>query len=204
MDSIKAIAILRHEAARKRDDAIEAARAEYSAAMQLINELGQRLAIETPSPGKRRGNQRTIIDLILDYMPKDRPFAMREVLAQVRAAYPKREFHEPTFRTQFKRLKDQGLIRQVRKEDRGFIVWAASTCPAEAVGPLAAVSIADAAEIVLRDRGPLRQAEIVLAVQENGYRPDANRRVLYGTLSQAFKRNRHRFAVSADGRWSTV
>jgi hypothetical protein len=204
MDGIKAIAILRHEAARKRDEAIEAARANYKLAMRLINDLALNLDVEIASPGKRRGNQRAIVDLIVDFMPKDRPFAMREVLAKVREAYPKREFNEPSFRTKFKELKDAGIIKQVRKEDRGFIVWAAANCPVSAVGPLAAVSIADAAERVLRDKGPMRQAEIVLAVQENGYRPDANRRTLYGTLTQAFKRNKHRFAVGTDGKWSAV
>jgi hypothetical protein len=200
---MNAIKILRDQAAKKRDDAIKAARDEYHDTIRHIDELGQRLFHVAPvRRGKER--QRRIVDLIVEMMPKDRPFSIREVLASIREAEPKRQFHEPTIRTLFKRLIDQGVVRKVRKGDRGFILWAAAECPIEDHGPLASVSIADAVEYVLHERGPLRPVEVVLAVQEFGYRPDADKRALLGTLAQAYKRNKHRFAIGDDGKWSTV
>jgi hypothetical protein len=199
-----AINILRQQAAQKRDEAIKVARDEHRQTLRLIDELAMQLFHETQPTRRGHERKRPIIDLIVDYMPKDRPFAIRELLAKLRKVDPKRIFHEPTFRTLFKRLIDQGRIRKVSKGDRGFILWAASECPESDQGPLATVSISNAMESVLRELGPLKPVEIVLAVQERGYRPDSNRRVLLGTLSTAFKRNSDRFQQLDDGRWSTV
>ncbi len=201
--SINPIQILQQQAATKRDEAIRQARLEYTQTLRLIDDLGERLFYERRSAANR-GRKRPITDLIIEAMPKSRPFQLREVLAKLRKSDPKRTFHEPTIRTLFKRLSDQGRILKVSKAARGYVLWAASECPPMDPGPFAALSLSDIAEQVLRESGPLRAVEVVLAVQEKGYRPDADQRSLLNNLSQAFKRNGHRFAVGTDGRWSAV
>jgi hypothetical protein len=138
-------------------------------------------------------------------MPKDQPFALRDILPILRKAEPHRQFIEPPVRTIFKRLIDDGAVRKVRKSDHGYMLWAAPGCPIEEIGPLATVSIADAIEYVVRRDGPLRPVEIVLAIQKAGYRPDASPRNLLATLGQALKRNSpRRFTLLTNGKWSTV
>jgi hypothetical protein len=181
MTETNAIRILREQAATKRDDAIKAARDEFTQTLRLIDDLGERLFYDHRSAADKPA-KRPIIDLIVDAMPKSRPFQLREVLAKLRKAYPKRNFHEPTIRTLFKRLSDQGLIRKLSKGDRGFILWAASQCPVADGGPLATCSLPDVAEQVLRESGPLRAVEVILAVHERGYRPDADQRALLQNL----------------------
>jgi hypothetical protein len=194
---------LRKQAAQKRDEAIQAARDEYQRNLRTISELGLRLGhkIKTfrGTPAKR-----IICDLILDYMPKDRPFSHREIVATLRKAAPGRQFQEPTIRTMFKKLADDGKVRRIRKGDHGFMLWAAPDCPVEDQGPMASMSLPEAAEYVLKDRGPLRSVEIVLAVQELGYRADSDQRTMMSGVSQALKRYKDRFRLGADGRWSAV
>lgn len=198
-----AIELLRKQAARKRDDAIQAARDEYHRNLKTIAELGLRLGhpIKTTrgTPAKR-----IITELIVEYMPKDRPFSHREMVAILRKYVPNRRFQEPTIRTMFKKLADDGRVRRVRKGDHGFMLWAAPECPVEDAGPMASMSLPEAAEYVLKDRGPLRPVEIVLAVQELGYRADGDQRTMLSGLSQALKRYKDRFALGADGKWSAA
>jgi hypothetical protein len=197
------IQILQQQAATKRDEAIKAARTEFTQTLRLIDDLGERLFYERRRIANR-SPKRPIIDLIVEAMPKKRPFQLREVLTKLRKAQPKRNFHEPTIRTLFKRLSDQGRILKHSKGERGFILWVASECPVDVAGPMAALSLSDVAEQVLREAGPLRAVEVVLAVQERGYRPGADRHSLLNNLSQAFKRNGHRFVIDTNGRWSSV
>jgi hypothetical protein len=82
-----------------------------------------------------------------------RPFQLRKVLAKLRKADPKRNFHEPTIRTLFKRLSDQGRIRKLSKGDRGFILWAASECLASDGGPLATALLPDVPTASEESRG---------------------------------------------------
>jgi hypothetical protein len=194
---------LRKQAAQTRDDAIKAAREEYQRNLKTIAELGLRLGHRVKTT---RGTpaKRIIADLIVDYMPKDRPFSLRDVVAILRKACPGRQFQEATIRTTFQRLIDENRVRKVRKADHGFMLWAAPECPIEDDGPMATMSLPDAAAHVLRERGPMRPVEIVLAVQELGYRADGNRRTMLVGLSQALKRHSGRFSLGVDGRWSTV
>lgn len=125
MDALK---LLREQAARKRDKAIQAARNEYRDTLKEIDTLGMRLSLDVRTTrGARR--KRTIYDLIIEHMPKDQPFALRDMLPILRKAEPHRHFIEATVRTIFKRLIDDGAVRKVRKSDHGFMLWAAPECP---------------------------------------------------------------------------
>jgi hypothetical protein len=201
MDALK---LLREQAARRRDKAIQAARNEYRDSLKEIDQLGMRLNLDVRATrGARR--KKTIYNLIIEHMPTDRVFALRDVLPILRKAEPYRQFIEPTVRTTFKRIIDDGHLRKVRRSDHGFMLWAAPGCPIEEIGPLATVSIADAIEYVLRRDGPMRPVEILLAVQALGYRPDASPRNLLATLAQGLKRNSpRRFVQLTNRKWSTV
>jgi hypothetical protein len=199
------ISTLRQQAAAKRDAAILKAKADYSYALRLLDDLAKTLPNESRKPRiGRRSQQQPVIELLADILPKDRPFTIRDVLGLLRAAHPSREFHEPTIRTFFAKLIDRGMIRRLRKLDKGFIQWAAAGYAAPDDGPLSALSMPDAVETVLRERGPLRPAELVVAIQEQGYRSDANPRALLTSLKQAHKRNADRFSIGADGTWQSV
>jgi hypothetical protein len=201
MDVLKG---LREQARKKRDQAIHAARREYSNNLRDIAQLGLRLNMDVRS---KRGTLRksTIYSLIIEHMPKDRPFALRDVLPILMKAEPDRRFIEDSVRTTFKRLIDDGKVRKVRKSDHGYMLWAAPDYPIDELGPLATVSMADAIEHVLRQQGPMRPVEIVLAVQKLGYRADASPRALLLTLGQALKRHSgRRFALLTNGKWSAV
>ncbi len=198
-----ALDLLRKQALQKRNEAIKAAREEYQRNLRTISELGLRLG-QPVKTARGTTAKRIISDLILDYMPKDRPFSLREVIDILRKQCPGRRFQEPTVRTKFKRIIDAGRVRKVRKGDNGYMLWAAPECVIESAGPMATMSLPDAAEYVLRDRGPMRPVEIILAVQELGHRTDGDQRTVLTSLSQALKRHKHRFVCDYDGKWSTV
>src|SRR5207245_6704353 len=127
MDALK---LLKEQAARKRNKAIQAARDEYKQTLREIDSLGTRLRLDVRNirGGPRK---RPICELIIEHMPRDHAFALREILAILRKAEPNRLFIEASVRTMFKRLIDDGLARKVRKSDHGFMLWAAPECPAE-------------------------------------------------------------------------
>jgi hypothetical protein len=200
MDVLKG---LREQAARKRDKAIQAARNEYRDSLKEIDRLGMRLNLDVRTyRGAKR--KKTIYELIIEHMPRDRPFAHRDIMPILHKAEPYRQFQDATVRTIFKRLIDDGMVRKVRKSDHGYMLWAAPEFPIDEMGPLATVSIADAIEYVLRQQGPMRPVEIVLAIQKAGYRVDASPRNLLATLGQALKRNGGRFTLLTNRKWSTV
>ena len=119
MDALK---LLREQAARKRDKTIQAARNEYRDALKEIDSLGMHYNLDVRTThGARR--KRTIHELIIKHMPKDQPFALRDILPILQKAEPHRKFIEATVRVVFKRLIDDGEVRKVRKSDHGFMLW---------------------------------------------------------------------------------
>jgi hypothetical protein len=192
MDPIPTLKPLREQAARKRDKAIQAARNEYRDTLKQIDQLGMRLSLDVRTfRGARR--KQPIHELIVQHMPKDRPFALRDLLPILSKAEPSRQFREQTIRVLFKRLIDEELVCKVRKSDHGFMLWRAPECPIDELGPLATVSVADAMEYALKREGPLRPVELLIAIQKYGYRPDAAPRNLLATLGQALKRSLTKF-----------
>jgi hypothetical protein len=198
-----AIRLLRQRAADKRDKAVKAARDEFRKTARLLDELQDRVGT-APEPPRRRQNQpRPIVELIAAVIPKDRTFTLSDVLGLLQAAEPGRQFHIPSVRSLFPDLVKAGTIRKVRRAANGCVHWAAAECEVQDT-PIAALSIADAAAVVLEESGPLSAAEIVVSLKERGYRPDADPRVLLSTLRYSFKRNRGRFDRGEDGRWNLI
>jgi hypothetical protein len=197
MDAIK---ILRHRAAAKRDDAIKAARQEFRDATRLLDQLDESLGQETPQRTPRNGRASNLA-LIAEVMPKDRVFEVGEILELLGRAHPGRDFPPATIRSEFTKLIDRGVLRKVRKTAKGCVQWAAVEC--EVVEePLLAMTLADAASVVLDEVGPLTATELVVHLKERGYRPDDDPRVLLVSLRESFKRNRGRFVRGEAGRWN--
>jgi hypothetical protein len=196
MDAIK---ILRQRAADKRDRAIKTARSEFQRVARMLDELDQALGRETP-PRTRHTAHQSNLALIAELMPKDKTFTIQDILGLLEAAHPDRSFPAATIRSEFSSLIDRGIIRRVRKAATGIVHWAAAECEVTDE-PIAAMSMADAAEVILGEVGALTATELVVALKERGYRPDDGPRVMLNSLRDAFKRNRARFLRREDGRW---
>jgi len=199
MDAIK---LLRQRAADKRDKAVKAARDEFRKTARLLDELQDRVGKPLEPPRRHKNQPRPIVELIASLIPKDRTFTLSDVLGLLQEAEPGRQFHVPTVRTLFPDLVKAGTIRKVRRAANGCVHWAAAECEVEDE-PIAAMSIADAAAVVLEESGPLTAVEIVVSLKERGYRADADPRMLLRTLQYSFKRNRGRF-VRDGSRWATA
>lgn len=192
---------LRKQARDKRDRAILAARAEYETALAAIRSLKAKLTGETLR--KRPGGavvpkQRPIIDLICDVLPADRTFTVAEIRDRLHAIEPSRVFR--SLKPLLHKLKSEGVIRPVSREGRGRVQWE-YVAPRQSVIPFAALALTDAAEVVLRDAGPLRTTDLAVALQQRGYRADADPRVLVDSLGKALKRCVGRFAYGDGRRW---
>jgi hypothetical protein len=196
MDAIKH---LRTRLAARRDEAIKKARADFKHGCRLLDQLDQSLGQETPARQPRKGHQSNVA-LIAEVMPKDRTFTIQDILGLLERSCPGRKFPAPTIRAEFRNLIDRGIIRRIRKTSGGIVHWAASEC--EVIDePIAAMTMADAAEVVLSEMGPLTSAEIIVNLKERGYRPDDDPRVLLTSLREAIKRNAKRFSRDEDGKW---
>jgi len=196
MDAIK---LLRQRAADRRDKAVEAARAEYRRTLHQIDELSASLNCDAPRPSKSKA--RPILELICGCLPKDKAFTVGEMVEMLRDAHPDRSFSVPTLRTFFPRLADQGVIHKVSRTSSGQVLWAAVGASVE-VSPFRAMPATEMAENILREVGPLRLAELVVAMQERGYRADAEPRRLAASLRWSLRQNPSRFQRGDDLRWT--
>ncbi|MCI0379107.1 MAG: hypothetical protein L0215_15975 [Gemmataceae bacterium] len=189
---------LRKQAAQKRDALIKAARAEFRQSLRRIREL--QLQLGGTAPKAIQTKPKPIIEMIADLAPRDRTFTLAEVVALLNQAEPNRKYHVPTIRTFFQRLEKQGMIRRVRRAN-GNVLWAAAGCrtPDTLYG---AQSLTEVAADVLRASGPLRVAELLVAIRERGYRADADPHKLLTSLVSDLKRNPGRFRRDKAGRWS--
>lgn len=105
---------LRDLAAQQRDRAFSAARKEYESALQDIAALEQCLVYRQPvkRPKERRDS---LIDLITQCVPQDKPFTLDDLVGHIRQAEPDRGFSKQTIRTNVNRLITQGILKRVRR-----------------------------------------------------------------------------------------
>lgn len=195
MDAFEA---LRKQAREKRNEAISLARAEYRQSIQQIDELQRGLGC-----GYRRVSRsktQPLQDLMLELIPKDRPFTVNDMVGWMKAKHPLRNFNTPTIRAIIPHLSERGVIHRVGRDAKGCVLWAAVGSKVK-VSPYAAMPLTEVAEVILKERGPMRLVELVLAMQQAGFRKDADPRRLMQSLRWANKRYAGRFQVGEDGRW---
>ncbi len=96
--------------------------------------------------------------------------------------------------------KCRASIQQITKNQRGRVEWAAAGLEA-AESKFGAMPPVDLAEQILRERGPMKPAELVVAIRETSYRADSNPQKLLAALRNAVRRYPRRFVVGVSGRW---
>ena len=104
---------LRDAAAKKRDAAIKAAKAEYSETVQKIGELETRLS----NGRKRRGAKRDrirLVDIIYDNLPTDRPFSFADVVGILEASPNAKTYAQSSINMTISRMLKAGDIKRVR------------------------------------------------------------------------------------------
>lgn len=192
---------LKTQARQKRDAAVKRARVEYRDSLHRIDQLRATLGEDVPK-GKASRRKPTI-ELICDLMPRDRAFTFADIHRALTEAEPGREFNQLSVRTLLPRLQEQGIIRRVTKNQSGRVLWAAVGAPV-ADCPFGGKALTEVAEIVLKECGPLTPVELVVAIQDRGYRADANPRQLVASLRNAVRRYPGRFQTGQDGRWGVL
>lgn len=195
-----AIETLKAQAREKRDQAIADARAEFNSAMASIRKLERELAPKEKKPPRASGAP--VFALVAASVPSE-PFTCGDLLAALRKADPQREFTVGTVRVYLRMLSDRGMIQRVARGGRNQTVWESIDGATVPEKPFAALYIPDAAEVVLRERGPLRVNELVVALQDRGYRVDADPAVLSNSVSKSLNYHPERFYKVRGGRWST-
>jgi hypothetical protein len=192
---------LRCKAAQKRDKIIQRARADYHDLIREIDKLRSRL--DPNAPAVKPKAKRTMIELVCDLMPRDKAFTFADIRQVLSEAEPGRKFNEMSIRTILPKLEAQGIIRRVSKNQSGRVEWAVAgiTIPES---PYGAMALTDIAEQVLRERGPMTPVELVVMLQEQGYRADADPRRMVAALKNSVRRYPGRFVVKTDGRWAAA
>lgn len=190
---------LRADAAKKRQAAVQRARHEYQETLKQIDSLRSRIGYEAP-PGRPK-RQRSVRELVLDAMPKDRAFTFADISNRLKELEPNREFNQVSLRTLLRHMAAEGILDRISKNQAGRVLWAVKGAQIEA-DPYGSTPLTDVAESFLRDRGPMTPTELVVAIQESGYRPDANPRRLIAALRTTAQRYPERFLRGDDGRWS--
>lgn len=192
---------IRERARRKRDEAIRDARSEYDQTMKRIEVVERSLGapllkqVVIPEPEVRK-----IMDLILEVIPKDRPFTSIDVVELLRDYYPEREFKPNTVRTYMHRLALFNKLKRICRLRGTEVTWAAIDCPVKEPYDGSA-SLVDVAELVLKESGPMTMLQLTLAVQKRGMRPEAKPRSLMESLRRALCHNQGRFRKGIEGRW---
>lgn len=189
---------LEKQARQKRDAAIARARVEYRDTLRRIHNLRDALG-ESIEPAKR-SKPKPIVALVQDLMPRDRAFTFADMLRILRDAEPDREFSDPSLRSLLAQLDKRGVVRRVGSNQKGRVLWAAGDSKIEAA-PYGQASLVDMAEAMLHKHGPLKPAELVVAIRETGYRADADPHATMAAVRQLLRRYTKRFKRGGDGRW---
>jgi hypothetical protein len=189
---------LRKQARERRNAALALARAEYRQTLEQIEQVRRGLGVGYKRVS--RSKSKPLQDLICDLIPLDRTFNINELVVMMRTRFPLRKFNVPTIRTIVPRLGEQGIIRKVGRDEKGCVLWASVHAKVEA-SAFAAMPLTEVAEMLLRERGPMRLTELVVTMQQAGFRRGAEPRQLMQSLRWANKRYPGRFEVGEDGCW---
>ena len=164
MDAFKE---LRRQAAEKRDKAIKVARDEYNNAADKIRELERQLienAIERPK-------RRAITDIILDVVPQDDTWTMKDLMRWLEATEPERRFSAPFVRSLVNNLVKKGTLQRVRKGPKGRVIYALAGVEADP-GVFGDQKLIDICRQMIEEHGELSATDLVVRLQESGYPVD--------------------------------
>ena len=176
---------MRRLARAKRDEAFKAARLEYEATLESINDLQKRL---TKKPSLK-GRPKPIVPLrvqIMDVIPTDRTWTVYELLKWL----DRPETDKPMVRTTLDRLRKRGDIRRLRRGRNNIpALFAVKDYGPEDLG-LNDLSQIEAARLVMAELGrPVDLTTLVVEMMERGYEPVTDERALRKSLGAAMGRN---------------
>lgn len=99
-------------------------------------------------------------------------------------------------------MATEGHLDRTIKNQQGRVLWAVSGANTEPdlFGP---TPLTDLAEQLLRERRPIMPTELVVVIQESGFRPDATSRQHLGAKNSGSALSK-RFPKDDDGRWSAA
>ena len=177
---------LRRQAVERRDTAIKDARKKCQEVIRWVDQLERQLV--PPAPTKPEQKRQALCDILCGLMPTDREFTTAELFALAKKAHPHRRLSLQKVRLSLRYLEEYDRVRRTRLIDAkiqwaspGFIgrvkTWKAETC-------------AKAAEKVLRERGPMRVLDLLIAIRECGFRADDDPRKVQSALARSLCTNR--------------
>lgn len=196
------IETLLSRAAEKRDAAIGQARRTYRTDVAAINALHDRL----PAPPVVDRNQLlakapTAVDYVKALAPAEKPFTVSELTRIIRDAHPGEQFHQPTIRTYVSRLRSAGYFRRLRKTGQMEVIYVRAEVPTENLGAESKNMATAAHEVMAEAATPLRLIEIVVLMQQGGYRTDVRPDTLLKSVRSMFRAYPGRFERDKQGRW---
>ena len=175
---------MRRLARAKRDEGIKAARLEYEATLESINELQRRLTKKT----SLKGQPKPIVPLrmqIMEVVPTDRTFTVYELLKWLERP----ETDKPMVRTTLDRLRKKGDLRRIRRGRNNIpALFAVASYGPDDLG-LNSLSQIEAAKLVMAELGKqVDMTTLVVEMLERGYEPVTNESTLRRSLRAALNR----------------
>jgi len=190
---------LRKLASDRRDQAIEAAKAEYREALKSIAAIERQLAVETPAKYQER--RPSLADAIVSLVPHDRTFGLDDICGWLSKADPSRTFTRGSITSNLYVLVKRGVIKRVRYAS-------GNQCAAYAVpsfncdGPPS--TILDIAEAVLREAGQSMTAtEIMVTMIESGFESEIGPKRAMSSLLRGMSKRTSRFMRNGQ-KWSVL
>lgn len=178
---------LRAQARERRDKALNRARDEYAATLVRIAELEQDLLGRDPSTHK------SIASCIDTVIPTDGTFTTVDVMAALEALDPRRNWRKRSVDNHISRLRNRGIVRRVKKSQNHRPAIYARIGVEVAPLPFEDMTLPDVVAVVLKDRGPLTQTELVVAMIEAGYQSTMAPKTLRNAVGRALMIDTDRF-----------
>jgi hypothetical protein len=195
---------LRDRAGANRDEAIRDANSLYKQALKRIDQLERQLGREIPRQAiVPEPEAKNIMDLMVENMPKDKPFMAQELVDLLRDLYPERDLSPKTVRTYLHRLLVRGEIKRVCRPKGKEVMYGHKDCTVEG-NPDETAALTNVAELALREQGPMTTLQLTLAIQDRGTRPELTPHSLMQSLGRALRDNQGRFVKGKDGRWAAL
>jgi hypothetical protein len=156
-------AALRTQARQRRDKEIAHARAEYQANLSQIAELEQRLL------GRISPKQMKLSAAVEHVIPRDEPFTVPDLMHSLEGLDPSRVWRKTSVHRHVTQLRELGLVRRVK---RAKVNEPASYVRCEGPGkPEPAIRDKTLRQVLVETvKRPMFIAEVVMAVQEAGYK----------------------------------
>jgi hypothetical protein len=190
---------LRRQAIVRREAAIDEARRKCQEIIRWVNKLEKQLV--PPPPSKPEQKREAFCDALLRLMPKDREFTTVELFHVARKALPQRRLSVEKVRSSLAYLEESDRVRRIRLVN-ATIQWGGPWF-VEKTKQWVQPTCAKEAEKVLRERGPLRILDLLVAIREAGFRADDDPRKVQSALARALCMN-PRFKKVEGRRWGLV